>query len=322
VSDCPPSLQSTPARIREYLRTHEVVCRKCGYPLLGLPEPKCPECGTWTDVSRRVRTHNLRLITKHLESLGTVDDYLVRHSPREVLWACRFDDVEALRIVNRWRARDRRWMIILGNLFLAEAFAFFIILIGYPAPTGALGLVVFLLAGLCLLILAVGLQPQQWVVARTAERSYEVPLYLSDEAEARKAVDRLLKVMEERCSRPPTPNLDDAAAEVKEGRCRRCGYDLKGPPLMVAAPDAGAQVAGFLAIVFSFSLLVCSGAARLEHLSRPAELMPCAAIAFIGVGIFIFGLWLMRRKLEGPAVPEWTGPPQCPACGWEPGGDS
>lgn len=32
--------------IRKRLRHKEGCCRRCGYPLLGLTEPRCPECGT------------------------------------------------------------------------------------------------------------------------------------------------------------------------------------------------------------------------------------------------------------------------------------
>lgn len=316
MSGFPPSLQSSPARIRRYLRTHKVTCRKCGYPLLGLPEPRCPECGTWTDVTDHLRIHNLRLITNRLESLGTADEWLLRCSSRKLLWTCRFDDVKELRVVTRWSGRIRRWLIILGSLALAEAFAFFVILANYPGPIGALGMAVSLLAGMCLLFLAVGLEPQTWVLAQTPERSYKVPMYLNGAAEAQKGVDRFLEVMEESRTRPPAPELDDAAEEVKEGCCRRCGYDLKGPRLMVALPNQGAQVVGFLIIVLSFLFLLCSGLAGLDYRSSSFDLLPCAAVFALTAGGFILGIWLFRRKQEGPAVPDWKGPGQCSACGW------
>jgi hypothetical protein len=33
-------------RANRRLRRAEGKCEKCGYPLMGLPEPRCPECGT------------------------------------------------------------------------------------------------------------------------------------------------------------------------------------------------------------------------------------------------------------------------------------
>jgi len=235
---------------------------------------------------------------------------------------CRFDDVKELRVVNRWRPQVRRWLIIVGSLALAEAFAFFVMLANYPGPIAALGMAVALLAGMCMLFLAVGLEPQTWVVAQTAERTYKVPMYLSGETETRKGVERFLEVMEQSRTHPPTPELDDAAEEVKEGCCRRCGYDLKGPRLMIDVPAQGAQVAGFLIIVFSFLFLLCSGLAGLDYRSSSFDLLPCAAVLGICAGGFIFGSWLVRRRREAPAVPDWEGSGQCSACGWRPEGDS
>lgn len=318
MSGFPPSLQSSPARIRKYLRTHKVTCRKCGYPLLGLREPRCPECGTWTDVTDRLRIHNLRLITNRLESLGTADEWLVRCSSRKLLWTCRFDDVKELRVVNRWRPWVRRWMIILAGLALAEALAFFVVLAVYPGPQSAIGVGAFMAAGMFLAVLAVGLDPDRWVLVHTTGRSWRVPLYVTCESKANAAVERLRQAIEAGRARPPTPEPDREAEEVKEGCCSRCGYDLKGPRLMIDAPAKGAQVAGFLVILFTFLFLLCSGLAGLDYRSSSFDLLPCAVVIGICAGIFIFGIWLARRRREAPAVPDWAGPGQCSACGWRP----
>jgi hypothetical protein len=299
-----------------------VPCRKCGYPLLGLREPRCPECGTWTDVTRRVRTYNLRFITNRLESLGTADEWLVRSSSKELLWTCRLDDVEELRLVNRWRPQVRRWMIILAGLSLAEALAFFVVLAFYPGPQPAIGVAAFMAAGMFLAVLGVGLDPDRWVLVHTAGRSWRVPLYLTGESKANAAVERLRQAIEAGRGRPPTPEPDPQAEEVKEGCCRRCGYDLRGPRLMIDVPAPGARFGGSVAILFSLMFPICSGAMPLGYMFDGPDPLPCAAILGISVIAFISGICLFQRKQEGPAVPGWQGPGQCSACGWRPEGDT
>ena len=41
------------ARFTTSSKVKEKVCWKCGYPRKGLPEPRCPECGTWFDTDDR-----------------------------------------------------------------------------------------------------------------------------------------------------------------------------------------------------------------------------------------------------------------------------
>jgi hypothetical protein len=326
VSGFPPSLQVTPARIRDYLRTHKVPCRKCGYPLLGLPEPRCPECGAWTDVTARLRVHNLRLIKNSLGSLGTADEYLLRRSSGDIRWLCPFDEVEELKVVNRWSGRTRRWMILLGCLSLAEAFAFLVLLATCPGPQGALGMAAFMSLGMILVILAVGLDPERWVMVHTTGPSHKVPLHIVSESEANAGVDRLMKVVEEGRGRPPTADLDPQTGGVKEGCCHRCGYDLDGPRLMIDVPSKGAQALGVLAITFSIMFLFCGGGMAMESMFGSIygspEILPCAGTVGISAGAFILGILLTRRKHEVPAVPDWEGPGQCPACGWRATPDS
>jgi hypothetical protein len=314
VSELPPSLQSSPARIRKYLRTHKVACRKCGYPLLGLPEPRCPECGAWTDVSGRVRTHNLRLITNRLESLGTVDDYLVQRGGGELAWTRRFDDVQELRLVNRWGPRTKRWLLILALLSAVVSIGLLIFMAVSSEPAAAAGMVAALLVAVSLGFLADGLEPQRWVLVRTTTESYKVPMQVVEEAQVRRWMEQVEKAMAETHQRPPTPDLDDAVEEVKEGCCPRCGYSLRGPRLMIDVPNQGAQAAGAVAIVFGVVFLICSGVGGLDFGS--SSLLTCAAVIAVGAGSILMGVLLLRRRQEAPAVPNWKGPPQCSACGW------
>ena len=41
------------AFFKRRFRVKEKTCWKCGYPRKGLPEPRCPECGTWFDTDDR-----------------------------------------------------------------------------------------------------------------------------------------------------------------------------------------------------------------------------------------------------------------------------
>ncbi len=330
VADYPPSLRVTPGKIKRYLARSGVKCTRCGYSLRGLEEPRCPECGVWTDISERVFRRNLQNITNRVGPLGTIDGYIVERLEGRIDRAIHFDDIKGIEVMPRWTKRKRSWvraclmilamigigMLVCGVIIGAEAWPWPIV--GVFMAIGAV------LAGL----ISEGLEPEWFVLVHADEDTFRIPMWnCFDEVGIHRAVAIWLKIIEEH--RPGEPTDGSAATseseEVdEEGSCPRCGYSLGGPQLMVASPTFGAQVAGVLLIILGVILTLCGGALGFEILgpSTDSEFIVFWLLMAVFLGMILLGVWLIRLKLKRPAVPSWTGDGDCSACGWEPDGQT
>lgn len=272
-----------------------------------------------------------------------MDRHLVGREAGKLKWLYRFEDVGELEMVHRWPRRLRRWMIIIGSLAVVEGFAFLFILTGRPSAYAGISTVGFLLLGAILMTLAMGLDPQRWVLIHTNRRTHRIPLSAFSEKEAQEAVGRLRREIDEGLARPaallsgeqadpadvegpeaPSPvqvtPLDPVKEGIREGRCHRCGYDLRGPQVLVNGPVKSAQQLGVVLIILGCLFSFCCGLATIEPVFCPGvsiyEAMPCLTVIAIAAAAIGLGVWLVRMRRDAPAVPDWEGIGHCSACGW------
>lgn len=306
----------TPRRIRRFLRRKNVPCDKCGYSLVGLPEPRCPECGHLNDLTEIIRAQYLRKVNNRLGSLGTIDGYLIHHTGQRLQWAHRYSQVRSLEIIQRWGEASRRWLVIAGCLLVAMSlFCLVLFAAGLGLGYGAAAAGAMLVA-LGLLVPAVAIQPQHWVLVHLSDQSRKVPMRDQWGSDLREGVNRLVREIEDNWRCPPAPELDYEAEEVKEGCCPACGYRLAGPPLMIGEPDTASRMVGGLLFVLMLIVVGLFGSIMLDSLSGVGLVAGIFVLLGAFVGLWATGARLSARTRQVPAVPDWNGGQHCPACGW------
>jgi hypothetical protein len=318
----PTALRVTPERITTYLAERDAACHRCGYSLRGLEKPRCPECGEWTPLTRRVLAAHLKPVEHRIHEWGVLDGYLVWAIGDQLFKAIPGDEIDEISYAS-WRANHIRSAVfwigmaigVIGLLFSAGVMIF----VGVEG--GLVGYVLF--SDLCIVASIVSFFLCGWVVrdevvVRHAQGEDRIPVG----AMSRKAAERAIEQW--RRARPAAEPEEEARCRIQAARrrieagiCPRCGYSLDGPRVMVRVRRS--ESTGCL-VSLCVGLVMPALAAFMVTVVWDVDADACCGVApFVSAAVCVGTWWAWTRsRLMKPATPDWPGPGSCAACGWRP----
>ncbi len=278
-----------------------------------------------------VARSNLRLIRNRLYSIGTVDDFVVlRDGGPEgaVKRVFRFKDIREFEVVSRWPPRMRQWMTAIAFVGFACSSIGILWFAMDPQQMVLPWIACPLVLGLLLLWMAHGMDPQWCVVIHTADERVKVAVFIVSESDLRKRIVDLNRVISERTEEETVPDedADVLAADDKAtagaqnsgssagAKCAQCGYDLRGPPLIIEKSSTIAQFFGMILILLGGTVLLCVGGSLVDYSFRASDALPCGITLIVGAIPIVSGVLLFRVRCK--RIP-FKDPGQCSACGWQ-----